>query len=458
MIIIDERSLLSMDVLGAAENNCRICIDDNKLWGGVPIVLLFGDDYQLPSVNIGNKGYGANKVIPLDEKDSLNLNYTQNLGKIMFMNMADNVKSLKTSMRIKEDDMELKNLCQKIRIGDGISYREAKSLLDLNLSNPSITPERRKQIHDEAIWIFTTNSEVEEYNKNKLASLINTTNPLMNFPYYLSGSQNSVKKQGMHNHFDAKDRKSRCVPICRGARMSISSNIWQEKGLYNGATGTVIDIRMEKGTKPSTDLPLYIILDMDEYTGPVWDERNPTYVPIPICKQLCQKINMCCEMRYIPLDLAFAKTLHKFQGKSVGPGECSKIMVFEPGTSSFEGFNPGIFYTGLSRAKTLGLGDINKSAFYLNGSNATYDRITNLKFYRRRTKTKQNIPYKSIQRRQKWINFLDQREKKTKEYDIISNDYNDLNKWIQHVTENKIDIHKLGETMAYHRENCKPFF
>ena len=456
MIIIDERSLLSMDVLGAAENNCRTCIDENKLWGGVPIVLLFGDDYQLPSVNIGNKGHGANKVFPLDNNDSFNLNATQEIGKFLFKNMADTVKSLSKSMRITQNDMELKNLCQKIRIGDTLSEHEAKYLLGFKLSNPYITSERRQQIQNEAIWIFTTNSETEEHNKKKLASLINRRNPLMNFSYCLSGSQNSTKKKGMHNHFDIQDRKSRCVPLCRGARMSISQNIWQEKGLYNGATGTVIDIRMQQGTKPSNSLPLYVILDMDEYTGPIWDKQNPTYVPIPICNQLCEKRCMCCEMSFLPLNLAFARTLHKFQGKSVGPGECSQIMVFEPGTTSFEGHNPGILYTGLSRAKTLGLGNINQSAFYLTGSNATYDRITNLKYYRRKTSNAKS-QYKSINRRQKWVDFLDEREKQTKQYDISFEQQSHLNKWIQHVNTNKIDIHKLGETFAYHRQHSKSY-
>ena len=58
-LIIDERSLLSMDALGAAERNCSMNahggVDRNKDWGGIPIVLLFGDDYQLPAVVIDKK-------------------------------------------------------------------------------------------------------------------------------------------------------------------------------------------------------------------------------------------------------------------------------------------------------------------------------------------------------------------------------------------------------------------
>ena len=69
MIIIDERSLLSQEVLGAAERNCRLCAhkgkNPDKPWGGVPIILVFGDDYQLPSVCRGSQGCGATHIFPV---------------------------------------------------------------------------------------------------------------------------------------------------------------------------------------------------------------------------------------------------------------------------------------------------------------------------------------------------------------------------------------------------------
>jgi len=69
MIIIDERSLLSQEVLGAAERNCRLCThkgkNPDKPWGGVPIILMFGDDYQLPSVCRGSQGCGATHIFPV---------------------------------------------------------------------------------------------------------------------------------------------------------------------------------------------------------------------------------------------------------------------------------------------------------------------------------------------------------------------------------------------------------
>jgi hypothetical protein len=50
-LFIDERSTLSSKVLGAAERNIRQTVDNGQnsqeIWGGIPAVILFGDDYQL---------------------------------------------------------------------------------------------------------------------------------------------------------------------------------------------------------------------------------------------------------------------------------------------------------------------------------------------------------------------------------------------------------------------------
>ncbi len=50
-LITDERSMLSSKVLAAAERNVRHFVykgqNSGEIWGGVPVVLLFGDDYQL---------------------------------------------------------------------------------------------------------------------------------------------------------------------------------------------------------------------------------------------------------------------------------------------------------------------------------------------------------------------------------------------------------------------------
>ena len=55
ILVINKRSMISSKVLAVAERNTRICIyngqNSTELWGGLPVVILFGDDYQLMPVN-----------------------------------------------------------------------------------------------------------------------------------------------------------------------------------------------------------------------------------------------------------------------------------------------------------------------------------------------------------------------------------------------------------------------
>ncbi len=67
-LIIDERSMLSSKVLAAAERNIRHSVykgqNSGEIWGRVPVVLLFGDDYQLfPVIKEGAiQGYSKKKL------------------------------------------------------------------------------------------------------------------------------------------------------------------------------------------------------------------------------------------------------------------------------------------------------------------------------------------------------------------------------------------------------------
>ncbi len=48
-LMIDEQSMLSSKILAVAERNVSKCAfkgqNSKEIWGGVPVVLLFGDDY-----------------------------------------------------------------------------------------------------------------------------------------------------------------------------------------------------------------------------------------------------------------------------------------------------------------------------------------------------------------------------------------------------------------------------
>ena len=56
-LIVDERSMLSALLLGTMEDYCRQAAfkgsNNKERWGRLPMVILVGDDYQLPSIDEG---------------------------------------------------------------------------------------------------------------------------------------------------------------------------------------------------------------------------------------------------------------------------------------------------------------------------------------------------------------------------------------------------------------------
>ena len=53
-LIVDERSMIESKTIAAAERNMRQCAfggqNTSEVWGGLPVVIVFGDDYQLPPI------------------------------------------------------------------------------------------------------------------------------------------------------------------------------------------------------------------------------------------------------------------------------------------------------------------------------------------------------------------------------------------------------------------------
>ena len=140
------------------------------------------------------------------------------------------------------------------------------------------------------------------------------------------------------------------------------------------------------------------------------------HVPIPCVVTRCD--NHCCERTFCPLVLSFAKTIDTFQGLNAGPVDPGKPpnavqrIICDPGSRQFETSNkPGLFYTIISRATTLGSvsqdGLRHNSAIYFydfgyGKGPLTVERVENL-----RCSPQTRQPYRRIKARDKWMNFLE---------------------------------------------------
>ena len=81
------------------------------------------------------------------------------------------------------------------------------------------------------------------------------------------------------------------------------------------------------------------------------------------------------------MGLAYGQTIHRFQGLSAGPvddGETPNLfdaVVCDPDGSQYEGQFPGLLYTAVSSATTLGDNNSLNSALYFTGNLVTEDRL-----------------------------------------------------------------------------------
>lgn len=400
-LIIDERSLLSASDLGKVEKRISDTIyasqgNRHQLFGGLPVLILVGDDYQLPA---------QNGIIQNMDRRGMDVNTAR--GMQIFWECAKTVMVLKTSRRMADSKKDQKVLLNKVRLGamDLTSY-EISKLQSLRLEN--MKRKHGQMVHDEilskSVFLFYTNDKKDKQNMKMLRDQSHESNPVAIVQPRSSGPRAG---RAIARHFP-NSKSPLCAFLCIGAKVAIDginyNPLW---GLYNGACGTVQEIVfLTTGSNPNNgDIPDYVVVNFPSYTGPPWDINNPTHIPIPKAKHFCN--SKCCVREFLPLVLAWAITTHRFQGQSAGPVDKGKIpnsydsIVFDPHDSSAEQKHLGLFYTGLSRATTLGNKDGLYSAIYFTGTDATESRMSNIG----RKKNSRDY-YDSYVKRSKWVQYL----------------------------------------------------
>ena len=85
----------------------------------------------------------------------------------------------------------------------------------------------------------------------------------------------------------------------------LTSNLWTDAGLVNGALGVTQQIVYHPGSSPPKP-PTYVLIKFNNYVGVPWDELFPQVVPITSIKRGNKK--------QLPLKLALGLTIHKSQG------------------------------------------------------------------------------------------------------------------------------------------------
>lgn len=267
-LIIDERSLLSANVLGAAEHIISKTIhgghNPSISWGGLPVVVLFGDDYQLPPIRKGV--FHAHEHSP---------NIVTRSGNLVFMELCQKVMELSTSKRIRTTTQTYaKQLNMRLRLGEP-SCDDVDRLMRLDLRCIEQLHGKKEvdKIRKNAIHLYALNAKIDEHNINQIIEEHSASNPIA-----VIRTQSSCLKGGKAkaSHFsDGKSNQS--ALLIRGAKVALQGkNFCPRWGLHNGACGVVEEIIFPKDENPNSGaVPSYVVVNFPAYCGPIWDKDSP---------------------------------------------------------------------------------------------------------------------------------------------------------------------------------------
>jgi len=298
VLIIDERSQINSSILATSERNIRQCIyngqNSTEYFGGLPVVLLFGDDYQLmPVASEGAiQGYAAHINVTEPSKksrQSRNALLMIRHGHFLFREiMTENVFFLTKNYRVK--CKRFKKLLHRVRLGTP-SNKDVDTIMNLHLTFYQGDKEFIHRItnDEKTMYLFTNNADKDKMNGEKLVETSKNQNkPVARLDCWFDTNklQGGKERQPIKSHFDDHTKYVRHTDICVGARVSIiSHNFLPEVGLYNGAIGTVIEIVYKSSPAGPNDkehrhLPDYVVVDFPHLNLPShidpWDTKNPT--------------------------------------------------------------------------------------------------------------------------------------------------------------------------------------
>ena len=340
---IDEISTPSPDLFGAYDHSVREAGQTNSLlevsdsFGDVPVVVTFGDIAQLGPI-------GAPMLVTdLDphKHEGLTLH-----GLIAMQPFLETTMVLNEVMRNAPGQEELRE--RNLRARNGTLTRDDLKTLNSRAYHKLTHEQKQGKFENDPkrhIYIYAKKKKMRAKNFEELKRGIEEHgNPVASIRAEGQGScHSSAGTNGDMGQLDST------VYLGIGTRVMVTKNQKNQWKLSNGATGVVISIVYKPGTAPPC-LPLYVVVSVPTYTGPIWDIANPTHIPVAPATSRCDQHNGACTRTQLPLRACYALNTHKIQGMSFGPGKDIESYTFDPGDVKMENLNKGLFYVVVSRA------------------------------------------------------------------------------------------------------------
>jgi len=168
--------MIGLMLLGQTENDVKETVykssHNTEDWGGIPVVAMFGDDYQLPP-----------PVCPgaFDAFNYKHKNKTSQNGCQQFINLGKKTIELTEIMpQTKEEKEEFRHLLENTRIGYPLGYPSGNNkdiLLSLHLNSGNFTPKQKEYILNKATFLYANKQDIIEHNRNKIKEIHTAENP-----------------------------------------------------------------------------------------------------------------------------------------------------------------------------------------------------------------------------------------------------------------------------------------
>lgn len=326
ILAIDEISMLDAKTFDYIDEVLRNLKDESKPFGGIQ-VLLFGDFFQLPPVE-KTSGFCFNSRT----WQALNLK-TIFLEKIYRQNDESFIKSLNNLRlnRLTQDDIRL-------FYDREVNYNTYES---------------------DILHIFSTNQEADNYNTFKFNSVqkplyvFDSTDKIHRKRAIIKVDKNNLDKRLTNfdlktlETFDKSCKAPSALELKEGCRVMLLKNLNFNKGLINGACGTVIELKKSEDYDGRSG----ILALQHEAEQP---QKDDEYILVKFDNEVEEVIakhtfeayrdgEVFVSRKQYPLRLAYGITIHKSQGMTLDKliVDCNRI------------FECGQVYVALSRIKSI---------------------------------------------------------------------------------------------------------
>lgn len=298
LIIIDEISMVRVDIMTALDKSLRLTMSSPLPFGGKQL-LVVGDLYQLPPVVTNN------------EKDIIERNY----GSPFFFD-APGLQGV----------FQVVELTKVYRQSDPMFIRMLDTVREAKITGEQLTWINNKAVKlaaDDCITIGTTNKIAANINATQLANLIE---PLHSFDAEIHGDFDERGMMPAEPYLDVKVGAQ--VMMTNNAKDQDGNPLWQ-----NGTLGKILEITDE-----------LFIVDLNgikrEVERHTWESY--TYKWNEAEKRIIQEVTG--SFTQFPMKLAWAVTIHKSQGLTF-----DKVNI-DLGRGAF---SAGQTYVAMSRCRTF---------------------------------------------------------------------------------------------------------